>query len=105
MIPLLMMTNSEVEMGKRFKNSLWIKILGWFSVLALTILDFKGMPDAVADFFGDNPSAAQLQLANGIAYALIVGISALLIWTIYELHKGNKRYAEKLAAHQAGNNK
>lgn len=105
MLPLLMMTNSKTEMGERFKNSLWVKILGWLSVLTLTILDFKGLPDMVAGFFGDKPSAAQLQLANGIAYTLIVVIAALLIWTMYELYKGNKRYAEKLATHQAGNNK
>lgn len=104
MLPLLMMTNSKAEMGERFKNSLWVKVLGWLSVLVLTILDFKGLPDAVAGFFGDDPSAAQLQLANGIAYALTVVIAALLIWTMYELYKGNKRYAEKLAAHQANNN-
>lgn len=105
MLPLLMMTNSKIEMGERFKNSLWVKVLGWLSVLTLTILDFKGLPDMVAGFFGDKPSAAQLQLANGIAYTLIVVIAALLIWTMYELYKGNKRYAEKLATHQAGNNK
>ena len=90
MLPLLMMTNSKAEMGERFKNSLWVKVLGWLSVLVLTILDFKGLPDAVAGFFGDDPSAAQLQLANGIAYALTVVIAALLIWTMYELYKGNK---------------
>lgn len=94
MIPLLMMTNSEVEMGKRFKNSLWVKVLGWISVIVLTVLNFKGMPDAISDFFGDNPTAAQMQLSNMIAYVLIAIISGLLIWTIYELYKGNKHYAE-----------
>ena len=39
MLPLLMMTNSKAEMGERFKNSLWVKVLGWLSVLVLTILD------------------------------------------------------------------
>ncbi len=94
MIPLLMMTNSEVEMGKRFKNSLWVKVLGWISVIVLTVLNFKGMPDAISDFFGDNPTAAQMQLSNMIAYVLIAIISGLLIWTIYELYKGDKHYAE-----------
>ena len=28
MLPLLMMTNSKAEMGERFKNSLWVKVLG-----------------------------------------------------------------------------
>ncbi|WP_228022172.1 divalent metal cation transporter, partial [Enterococcus faecium] len=42
MIPLLMMTNSEAEMGKQFKNNLLVKILGWFSVLSLTYLNLRG---------------------------------------------------------------
>ena len=92
-----MMTNSKVEMGERFKNSLWVKILGWLSVLTLTILDFKGMPDAILQFFGDNPTASDVHLATMIAYVVVVLILALLIWTVYELHQGNKRYAAKLA--------
>jgi len=34
-----------------------------------------------------------------IAYILIVAILALLAWTTYDLYRGNKRYAAKLAAH------
>lgn len=95
MLPLLMMTNSEAEMGKRFKNSLWVKTLGWISVLVLTFLNFKGMPDAILGFFGDNPTASEVQLSNGIAYTLIVLIIALLLWTMYELYKGDKEYAKQ----------
>lgn len=100
MLPLLMMTNSEVEMGKRFKNSLWVKVLGWFSVIALTLLNLKGLPDSILGFFGDNPSAAEQSLSSIIANILIIAILALLAWTIYDLYRGNKRYAAKLAAHQ-----
>ena len=52
MLPSLMMTNSKVEMGERFKNSLWVKS-SWVAlrISILTILDFKGLPDAVAGFF------------------------------------------------------
>ena len=63
MLPLLMMTNSKAEMGERFKNSLWVKVLGWLSVLVLTILDFKGLPDAVAGFFGDDPSVRSTSIS------------------------------------------
>ena len=72
MLPLLMMTNSEVEMGQRFKNSLWVKVLGWFSVIALTFLNLKGLPDSILGFFGDNPSTAEQKLSSIIANILIV---------------------------------
>lgn len=103
MLPLLMMTDSEVEMGKRFKNSGWIKILGWISVIGLTYLNMIGLLGAngsIAGFFGDNLSSSQVALANGIAWTLIILILALLVWTIVELHRGNKRY---LAEHQGNN--
>lgn len=95
MLPLLMMTDSAVEMGKRFKNSTWIKILGWLSVIGLTYLNLIGLPDSIVGFFGDNPSASQVSLGHGIAYVLIVAVLLLLAWTIYELYKGNKRVLEQ----------
>lgn len=102
MVPLLMMTNSKSEMGNRFKNSTWVKILGWISVIGLTFLNMKGLPDQIEAFFGANATKGELAIADGIAYVLIVAVIALLIWTIYELHKGNKRYeasqAEKVTA-------
>ncbi len=97
MLPLLIMTSNEVEMGKRFKNPVWIKILGWISVIALTYLNLRNLPDSIAGFFGDNPTASELTLAHNIAYILIVAIILLLIWTIVELYRGNKRYAQQLA--------
>ncbi|GEO69325.1 Nramp family divalent metal transporter [Levilactobacillus acidifarinae] len=95
MLPLLMMTDSKLEMGK-FKNAMWIKILGWVSVVGLTVLNMKGLPDQIAAFFGDNPTAAQTNTANIIAYLLIAAILALLVWTIVELHRGNKRLENHL---------
>ena len=98
MLPLLMMTDSKLEMGDRFKNSLVIKILGWFSVIALTALNMKGLPDNIEAFFPANASAAQLAVADNIAYALIAAVMALLVWTIYDLYKGNKRLKAKVEA-------
>lgn len=101
MLPLLMMTGSRVEMGKRFKNSVILQILGWISVIGLTFLNMYGLPDSITDFFGDNPAASEVEIAHIIAYVLIAAVVALLVWTIYDLYKGNKRYAAKLAAAKA----
>ena len=97
MLPLLMMTNSRLEMG-RFKNSWWVKFLGWVSVVGLTGLNMQGMSNQVAGFISDNPTAAQTALANGIADGINLAIVALLIWTVVELHRGNKKLAAHLAA-------
>nr|WP_156660440.1 Nramp family divalent metal transporter [Secundilactobacillus odoratitofui] len=96
MLPLLMMTDSKLEMGDRFKNSPIIKVLGWFSVIALTGLNMKGLPGNIEGFFGENASSAQLALADNIAYLLIAAVMLLLVWTIYDLYKGNRRLAAKL---------
>ncbi|MQS45797.1 Nramp family divalent metal transporter [Companilactobacillus mishanensis] len=92
MLPLLIMTGSANEMGQRFKNKLWIQILGWFSVIALTYLNLKGLPGQIEAFFGENPSAFELHMAHSISYVLIAGVLILLTWTIYELLKGDRRY-------------
>ncbi|MBF7121638.1 Nramp family divalent metal transporter [Pediococcus pentosaceus] len=92
MIPLLMMTDSRVEMGDRFKNSWAVKILGWISVIFLTYLNMTGLPNSITAFFGANPSAGEVELAHIIAYMLVVVVLALLAWTVFELHKGNQRY-------------
>lgn len=93
MLPLLMMTNSTAEMGERFKNKWIIQVLGWVSVIGLTYLNLIGLPSQVEGFFGDNPTAMEITTADTIAYVLIAAVLALLIWTIVELHKGNKRVA------------
>jgi len=102
MLPLLMMTDSKVEMGKRFKNSLWIKILGWISVLSLTGLNLINMPASVQGFYGDGITASQTAIANSIAYGLDAAILALLVWTIWELHLGSQRLEAQLAADAKG---
>lgn len=96
MLPLLLMTDNKVEMGERFANSLWVKIAGWISVIALTALNMKGLPDSIASFYGDHPSAAQLQQANIIAYTAIVLILALLVWTVIDMHKTHNKILKNL---------
>ncbi|WP_057786474.1 Nramp family divalent metal transporter [Weissella minor] len=101
MIPLLMMTDSKVEMGDRFKNSWIIKIMGWVSVISLTVLNLISLPGktgAIAAFFGDNITSGQLLEANIIAYIAIILVLALLAWTVIDLYRGNKRYAAEMAA-------
>ena len=93
MLPLLMMTNSSAEMGERFKNKRIIQLLGWISVIGLTYLNLIGLPSQIEGFFGDSPSAWEITTADSIAYVLIVAVLALLVWTIVELHQGNKRVA------------
>ena len=97
MIPLLMLTNSKTEMGDRFKNSTWVRIVGWISVLGLTYLNMKGLPGSIAAFFGDHPTAAQISMSNYIAYTIIAVIIALLIWTVTDIYKGDKRLAQEQA--------
>ena len=93
MLPLVIMTGSKVEMGERFKNRLWINILGWISVISLTYLNMIGLPQNLEPFF----PADKVGLEHTVAYILIVLIIALLIWTLVELHLGNKRFAAEQA--------
>ena len=97
MLPLLLITDSATEMGNRFKNSLWVKIFGWISVIALTFLNLYGLPDQISGFFGNNPSKTQLLIANGISYTLILIVIALLTWNVIDMHRGNERLKEHLA--------
>lgn len=103
MIPLLMLTNSKTEMGDRFKNSTWVRIVGWIAVLGLTFLNMKGLPDSIAAFYGSHPTAAQTSTATMIAYILIAIIIALLIWTVTDIYQGDKRLAQEQAAEAAQN--
>lgn len=94
MVPLLMLTNSKEEMG-RFKNSLWVKVVGWIAVISLTYLNLKGLPDSIQGFFGNNPTASEIHLANVIATILIIAIIALLAWIIIDFTRGNRRVARE----------
>ncbi|USS93175.1 Nramp family divalent metal transporter [Fructilactobacillus ixorae] len=96
MLPVLMFTNSKVEMhGKRFENSLWVKVCGWVAVIMLVFLNVYNMPNAVQGFFGENPSASQITLANGIAWAVNILILALLAWVLYDIIRSDKQFAQK----------
>lgn len=101
MLPLLMFTDSRIEMGERFKNSWLIKLLGWLSVLGLIFLNMKGLPNQIEGFFGDAATTSQLQFADNLAYGIIVLVLLVLIWTIIELYKGDKRYAQQLKTTRA----
>jgi len=97
MLPLLLMTDSATEMGNKFKNAAWIKIFGWLSVIALTFLNLYGLPDQIKAFYGDGITSAQSLQANIIAYVLIAAVLALLVWTVFDIHKGNERLKTVLA--------
>ncbi len=91
MLPLLMMTDSRAEMGQRFKNSLWVKVCGWVSVVGLTVLNVISLPDAFAGFLGDGAAAGQVQMAHIMAYVAIFAVLALLAWCTADLYRGNKK--------------
>lgn len=97
MLPLLMFTDSRVEMGDRFKNGWIIRLLGWLSVIGLTYLNMLGLPGQIEAFFGDQATKTQLAIADNIAYGLIIAVLALLVWMIVELYKGNQRFEKQLA--------
>ncbi|EGJ26454.1 Nramp family divalent metal transporter [Streptococcus porcinus] len=92
MLPLLIFTNSKIEMKDDFKNTFLVKVLGWISVIALIYLNMKGLPDQIEGFWGDHPSHHQIMVADSIAYVVMLSMILLLIWTIYELYKGNDKY-------------
>lgn len=96
MLPLLIFTDSHVEMGERFKNSWLVKFLGWLSVLGLIFLNMKGLPNQIEGIFGDTPTKEQFKFADNLAYGIIVAVLLVLIWTIVELYKGDRRYAQQL---------
>ncbi|MCQ9208957.1 Nramp family divalent metal transporter [Granulicatella seriolae] len=51
MIPLVIFTSSKKIMGERFKNSLWIALLGWVCSIALTILNIQLIIETMSSFF------------------------------------------------------
>ena len=87
MLPLLMMTNSDVEMGE-FKNRGWVKVCGWISVVALTFLNLYNLPSTYEGFDIWSKSTSDV-----LAYITIVIILVLLAWTCVELYRGDKRFA------------
>ncbi|MDO4671195.1 MAG: Nramp family divalent metal transporter [Aerococcus sp.] len=92
MLPLLMLTNSAAEMGSRFKNSTWVKVLGWIAVIALTFLNLLNLPSAFIEIAGADAAPKTIQLAQWLAYAVIVIILLLLAWCILDLYRSNQRH-------------
>ncbi|GEB30325.1 hypothetical protein ECA02_34200 [Enterococcus casseliflavus] len=52
----------------------------------------KGLPEQIEDLFDPHASVSDLIIADRLAYSIIVIVILLLIWTILELVKGEKRY-------------
>ncbi|AEU40362.1 Manganese transport protein MntH [Lactococcus cremoris subsp. cremoris A76] len=52
----------------------------------MTYLNLIGLPNQIDSFLPNN-----LNLSHFIAGLLIVGVILLLIWTILELYRGNKK--------------
>ena len=92
MLPLLIMTDNPIAMrGHRFTNALWVKICGWFSVIALIYLNLMNLPTSLAGFVGqDDPS--KVAWATPVSYLIDVVIVALLIWVMYDLHRGHQAF-------------
>lgn len=82
MLPLVIMTGSSLEMGDRFKNRIWINVLGWISILTLTFLNLINIPKEIHSMF----PASQSGLADITATLAVILIIAILIWTLLELH-------------------
>ena len=93
MLPLLLMTNSETEMGE-FRNHVITRILGWISVLALTFLNLYNLPQTYEGFGIWNKATS-----DTLAWITIVIILALLIWTCVEMVIGDRRFAAEHKKH------
>lgn len=93
MLPLLLMTNSKAEMGE-FKNSLWVNICGWISVLALTFLNLYNLPQTYEGFGIWSKTTSDV-----LAWITIIVILALLIWTCTEMVIGDRHFAAENKKH------
>ncbi len=93
MLPLLIMTNSDTEMGQ-FKNSLWVRVLGWISVIGLTFLNLYNLPQTYEGF-----GIWSKGLSDVLAWISIVAIVVLLAWTCFELIRGDRRLAAENEKH------
>ena len=51
MIPLVYFTSSKKIMGERFKNPLWVSILGWVCTICLTYLNIQLIVSTVSSIF------------------------------------------------------
>nr|5M8J_A Chain A, Divalent metal cation transporter MntH [Eremococcus coleocola ACS-139-V-Col8] len=86
-VPLLMLTDSAAQMGNQFKNTRWVKVMGWLTVIILTLLNLISISSQIAGFFGDNPSSQDLLLSQVISIGIILAMIGLLIWTIIDIRR------------------
>ena len=93
MLPLLLMTNSETEMGQ-FKNHIITNILGWISVLALTFLNLYNLPQTFEGFGIWSKSTSDI-----LAWTTIIIILVLLVWTCTEMVIGDRKFAAEHHKH------
>ena len=93
MLPLLLMTNSEAEMGE-FKNSTWVKVCGWISVIGLTFLNLYNLPATYEGFDLWSKGTSDL-----LAWLTIIIILVLLFWTCFEIVRGDRRMAAEHHKH------
>jgi manganese transport protein len=84
MLPLLLMTDSKDEMGE-FRNTGWVKVCGWLSVISLTFLNLYNLPNTFESFGIWQKSTSDL-----LAWIAIVVIIMLLAWTIYDMYQGQQ---------------
>lgn len=95
MLPLIMMTDSKVEMGQ-FRNNKAVKFFGWLSILLLTFLNLYNMPQTFEGF-----GVWKKGTADTLAWITIVVILALLLWTVYEFRTGEKRFEQEHVGHDS----
>ncbi|WP_268912285.1 Nramp family divalent metal transporter [Lentilactobacillus sp. SPB1-3] len=91
MLPLLMFTDSKLEMGDRFKNTLIIKILGWISVISLTGLNLYGLPDQIKALLGSAFNSATVDI---VTYGAMIFVVLLLIWMTVDLRRSNAKFKD-----------
>lgn len=83
MIPLLIITNDLDEMGI-YRNSLWIRVCGWISVIVLTYLDLLGISEQVTSFLISN-SIFPVVISECVAITIDTLIVAFLLWVIVDI--------------------
>lgn len=83
--PLLIMTDNRAEMGE-FKNKPIWQFLGWACGLILTYLNLYNLPTTFIGFNLWQPATARLW-----AYASIIVIIILLLWTCVEIYIGDRK--------------
>lgn len=79
-IPLLILTDSKKLMGE-FVNNRWLSAIGWVSSVILVFLNLYNLPTTFVGF-----KVLPADISRNCAYAVIVLIVVLLIWTCIEMN-------------------